>query len=228
MFDSQRKTFEDFLLGYKHGVYVFTTDTCAICSDYKKSIEYINNGNLYFVEVNTSKEKDICYKLFDRAAFPLTVAYKDNEIDFVRAGMLFDTQMAEIFKFLEPFGDKPLSKIEEKQRIAKAKSRCLLTYYVFPPDTDESIKKRWMNELAIEYNELPIDIETVGVGLDDDRREHLLEGNFKFAKMVVFTDGETNIYNQFAQRIIIAYSILNKDVTFIKRRLDDYDNSSKK
>lgn len=220
MFDSQKLSFEKFLLDYKHGVYVFTKDSCQVCSDYKKSIEYINNRNLFFVEVISNQEEEICEKIFDRRSFPITVGYKDNEIEFIRLGMLFDLQMGEIMKFLEPFGNRLLTAEEKQEKIKKLETRCKLTYYVFPPDTSEDVRTKWMAK-AIKYNELPIDVAKVGPGLTSEQREHMLEGNYKFASMVVFDDGNTNIYGEFEQRIIVGYSIKNQDIKFVKRNIDE-------
>lgn len=221
MFDSQKLSFQNWLLGYKHGVYVFVSDSCEICNDYKKELEFINNCYLYIVEVSTNKEKEILSKLIDRTAFPATVAYKDNQIEFIKMGMLFDTQMHEILDYLKPFGEKPLSDYEIQQRIEKQKNRCILSYYVFPNDATEEEKQQWMVK-AEEYNELPIDIETVGIGLPNDKRERMLEGSYHFCKLIVFTS-ETEFsnytYSEFQNSIIIGYSLKNKDVKFQKRKL---------
>ena len=95
MFDSQKLAFENFVLGYKHGVYVFTKDGCRACEDYKKEIEWINNSYLYFVEVlleehninriedlwnlNRKKLKDI--KLDDREINHITIKMQLSGID---------------------------------------------------------------------------------------------------------------------------------------------------
>ena len=93
MFDSQKLSFEKFVLNFKHGIYVLTSDACHICQDYKESISYINNANLYFVEVLTEQERDIVYEMTERSVLPLTVCYKDNKLKYVKAGQLFDTQL---------------------------------------------------------------------------------------------------------------------------------------
>ena len=78
MLDTQRLTLEKFLLGYKHGVYIFTSDACSICTDYKAQLEWVKSPYLYFVEVVTDQEKAIVRKVIDRIGFPATVAYLDN------------------------------------------------------------------------------------------------------------------------------------------------------
>ena len=114
MFDSQKISFQDFAIGYKHGIYVLTQDACEICHKYKQSIEHINNGNLYFVEVNTQRDRDLVYKMIQRAAFPMTCCYWDNELEYVRLGQLFELQLKEIYASLEKFGPKPLSELEKR------------------------------------------------------------------------------------------------------------------
>ena len=141
MFDSQKLSFENFVMGYKHGVYIFTSDSCRVCQDYKRDIEWINNCFLYFVEVNTEEEKSILAKIIDRTALPATVAYLDNEIKFIRMGEVFEADWIEFDQFLKQFPDKPLPKDEIQRRIDKQKNRCLLTYYIFPQDiSEENIK----------------------------------------------------------------------------------------
>ena len=122
MFDSQKINFDDWLLGYKHGTYIFTSDSCHLCQEYKKSIEYINNHYLYFVEVNTEQQKEVLSKTMRRSALPMTACYKDNNLQFVRLGQLFDLQMKEILEFLKDFPKEPLTKQEILEKIEDAKA----------------------------------------------------------------------------------------------------------
>jgi hypothetical protein len=82
MFDSQKLSFEKFLLSYRHGIYIFTDDACHICQDYKQSIEYINNAYLYFVEVSLDSERKILAEMLERTVFPLTACFKDNKLKY--------------------------------------------------------------------------------------------------------------------------------------------------
>lgn len=223
MLDSQKISFETFLLDYKHGVYVFTQDTCQSCQDYKKEIEWINNSYLYFVEVTTEKEKEILYKIIDRHTFPQTVAYLDNEIKFIRAGILYERSWQEIDTFLKSFGDVPLSDKEKEIRLEKQKNRCLLTYYILPTDLTQEERTKIINS-CINYNELPIDIDTICVGLSNKDREHILEGSYHFAKLVYWKrKGVSNLYNytSFSQNILLGYTNINQEVTFITRDIEE-------
>ena len=230
MLDSQKLTFNEFMLGYKHGVYVLVSDSCEICHRYQKSIEYINNANLYFVDVITSQDRDYAYKLTQRGSFPMTVVFWDNQLEYVRLGQLFDLQLEEIFESLKKFGDKPLSKEEKDRRIEAIRTRCELSYYIFPPTISVEDKEKLLYS-AVDNNELPIDVEALCPNMDPTKRYHMLEGNMPFAKLVIFKDPDTNTFSEFAQRVLTGYSMKVKDAKFIIRNLnealDATNNSSK-
>jgi len=225
MLESQKLSFQQFMLGYKHGVYVLTTDSCEICHKYKQSIEYINNGNLYFVDVITAEDRDYAFRLTQRGSFPLTVVFWDNQIEYVRLGQLFELQLEEIFASLKKFGDKPLTKDEQERRMQAIKNRCELSYYVFPPELDPTIREQLMYT-AIKHNELPIDIEALCPNLEANERYRLFEGHMPFSKLVIFRDKNTNTYSGFSQRIITGYSAKVKDAKFIIRQIEDELNAS--
>lgn len=227
MFDTQKLSFEAFANGYKHGVYVFTQDTCHICHDYKERIKDINSAYLYFVEVTTDEEESKLIEMIDSVGFPVTVGYFNGDIDFVRRGGLYEADISEVVKYLKRFGDKPLPADEIVRRKEKLKTRCEFTYYIFPTTVSEEVRSEWLNKYAIKFCELPIDVSKVGVGLSLDEREHMLEGNYRYVKMVVFDDGETNVLNDdFLQRIFIGYVAVNQDVKFIRRNINDTDNTN--
>ena len=208
-------------MGYKHGVYIFTSDSCRVCQDYKRDIEWINNCFLYFVDVNTEEEKSILAKIIDRTALPATVAYLDNEIKFIRMGEVFEADWLEFDQFLKQFPDKPLPKDEIQRRIEKQKNRCLLTYYIFPQDISEEKRTELMNK-SHEYNELPIDIDRLCVGVDNKERERMLEGSYHFAKLVLWKDPNVNIsnYSSFANDILIGYTNANQEIKFLQRNME--------
>jgi hypothetical protein len=218
MFDSQKLAFDKFLLSYKHGIYVFTDDACHICQDYKQSIEYINNAYLYFVEVSTDSERKILADMLERSIFPLTVCFKDNKLKYVKPGQLFDTQLEPIFEDLKEFGDNPLSDAEIAERIQKEKTKCQLSYYIFAPSISNEDKTKIMS-LAIKYNELPIDIDSVGTLLSLEEREHMLEGQMPFSKLVIFKDNKTNIFSSLAQKILINFAAIKGPETKFEVRL---------
>lgn len=220
MFDAQKISFETFVLGYKHGVYVFSQDSCQACKDYQKELDYINNYYLYFVEVHSMKEMALVEKILGRSAFPITAGFEDNVLKFARVGIEYEKQQREIIlPFLKKFGDRPLSPSEVEARVRKQKNKCMLTYYVFPPNVSDELRSKVMNS-AGKYNELPIDISTVAPECSNDERERMLESQYATAKMVVFENG--NNLDAFAMRIVVGYAAVNQDIKFIMRKLDEY------
>ena len=234
MFDSQKLSFQKFFFSYKHGIYVLTSDACHICQDYKESISYINNANLYFVEVITDEEEKLVDKLLQRTVLPLTACFKDNKLKYVKPGQLFDTQLEQIMSDLKEFGDKPLSDIEIQKRIEKEKSKCELAYYMFCNTIDSDTKKKIIAK-GIKYNELPIDVDTVAPELSLEEQEHLFEGQLPFAKLVIFKDGKSNMFSKLAQKLmIVAAATKGEEMKFDSRNTeevlkeqDDRDNTDK-
>lgn len=217
MFDSQKISFEKFLLGYKHGVYVFTSDTCQACQDYKREIEWINNCYLYFVEVTSDEEKAILAKIIDRKGFPQTVGYIDNEIKYIRGGIVYDKDWKEIQKFLDSFGSNPLPPDEIQRRIEKQKNRCLLTLYAIPENIKGEERNKILNSAHL-YNEMPIDIDNFCPDVEDKERERMLEGQYHYAKLVVWSGGACS---NFTNDIILGYTISNQEVKFIQREIGE-------
>lgn len=225
MLESQKLSFQQFMLGYKHGVYVLVSDSCEICFKYQKSIEYINNANLYFVDVVTAEDRDAAYKITQRGSFPMTAVFWDNQLEYVRLGQLFDLQLDEIFASLKQFGDKPLSEEEKYKRLKAINTRCDLSYYIFPPNYPVESKEILMNQ-AINNNELPIDIESICPALPLDKRYHLIEGNFPFAKLVIYKDNNTNIFSDFSQKVIMGYTAKVKNAKLIIRKIEECLNAT--
>lgn len=225
MFDTQKISFDDFAFGYKHGVYVFVKDACDWCKRYKQEIEYINNHYLYVVEVATAKQEELLDKILARqTAFPITVGYVDNVIKFAKTGVQWEEQQAkEIIPFLKQFGDVPLSDAEIQRRLEKQRNRCMLTYYVFPSNVTDEERKAWVEKKCASFNELPIDISTVGIGLSEDERERMLESQYTSAKMVVFKKGEHSTLAPFENKIMLGYAIANQEVKFITRNITEDD-----
>lgn len=145
--------------------------------------------------------------MLERTIFPLTVCFKDNKLKYVKPGQLFDTQLEPIFEDLKEFGDNPLSDAEIAERIQKEKTKCQLSYYIFAPSISNEDKTKIMS-LAIKYNELPIDIDSVGTLLSLEEREHMLEGQMPFSKLVIFKDNKTNIFSSLAQKILIDFAAI--------------------
>lgn len=221
MFDSQKLSFQKFILGYKHGIYVLTEDACHICQDYKESIKYINNANLYFVEVVTDEEEKLIEKLLQRSVFPLTACFKDNKLKYVKPGQLFDTQLEQIMADLKEFGDKPLSDDEIQKRLEKERTKCELAYYMFCNTIDNETKRKIV-EIGIRYNELPIDVDSVAPALSLEEQEHIFEGQLPFAKLVIFKDGKSNMFSKLSQKLMINAAAVNGDkMKFDVRNTDE-------
>lgn len=233
MFDSQRLSFEKFILGYKHGIYVFTEDTCHICKEYKDSISFINNANLYFVEVSLETEKKLIEQMLGRSVFPLTACFKDNKLSYVKAGQLFETQLQGIFADLKKFGDKPLSPDEIQKRLKKEETKCLLAYYVFS-NSITADERRQVIEKAIKYNELPIDVDSMPENLTLEDRFHLLEYTLSIAKLVIFKSSKSQLFSSLGQKIIIEYNSAHgtetkfdiRNISDILGQSNDRDNSN--
>ena len=82
-------------------------------------------------------------------------------------------------------------------------------------------------EKAIQYNELPIDVDKLIPTLSIDERIHLLEGQMDVAKLIIIKDGKTNVYSNFAQRLTISYTATNGNNTkFEIRNLDTILNGN--
>lgn len=225
MLESQKLSFQEFMLGYKHGVYVLVSDSCEICHKYKQSIDYINNANLYFVDVISSEDRDYAYKMTQRGSFPMTAVFWDNQLEYVRLGQLFDLQLEEIFASLKQFGDKPLSNEEKLKRLNEINTRCELAYYIFPPNIKQEDKNLLLNK-AIDFNELPLDIESLCPDLPLDKRYHMVSGNFPFAKLVIYKDKETNTFSDFSQKTIMGYSAKVRNAKLIIRQMEEFLNAS--
>lgn len=208
-------SFDKWLLEFKHGVYVFTSDSCNFCEDYKKTIKNINNQNLYIVETVLEKQKDVLLQITGRNTIPLTACYWENELQFVRAGQLFDSQLVEIFEFLKKFPNNPISESEKQIILDKQKNKCELTLYVFPNDLDKSVVLTKLSE-AESINETAIDVDSIGTLIvDNEKRLRMIESMFPFFNLVVYSDSDKT-YSELANLVTLGWVIKNgKD--FIRR-----------
>ena len=105
------------------------------------------------------------------------------------------------------------------------KSKCEPAYYIFPPDISEQDREK-LTYKAINFAELPIDVERICPNLEEDKRYKLFEGSFRLAKLVIFKDENTNIYSDFAQRLMTGYMSKVKDASFVIRNIKDTLNAS--
>lgn len=209
MFDTQKLEFDKFITGLKHGVYIITSDTCQLCKDYERDISRINNHYLYFVECTTQDQRNLVQKLADRAAFPMTIGFYDNELKFTRLGHLFGDDWLEVETFLQQFGNAPLTEEQIEEKTKKIKNKCQLAYYIFPPGF--LFKDKVMSQ-GYKYNELPIDVDSFGQQEPSEEIERMFDGNFHHAKLVVFDPRTTNEYSP------IAKYLLKKSVEFAQMK----------
>lgn len=210
---------KQFVLGLKHGVYVFVSDSCEFCKDYAESLKYIENCNLHIVECATDTDKSTVYQITGRSVLPITAAWYDNELQWVALGQLYSEEegadplqegewsIDKVVKYLqETFGDKPLTKEEIEEKTEACSKHCVPTYYVFPPNTSITAK-RLAIEQAFKYNELPFDVDTVSSieNLSDKDRYIMLKSNIATFKLVVFDVAKTSVYSDLANRLLADY-----------------------
>ena len=210
---------KQFVLGLKHGVYVFVSDSCEFCKDYAESLKYIENCNLHIVECATDTDKSTVYQITGRSVLPITAAWYDNELQWVALGQLYSEEegadplqegewsINKVVKYLqETFGDKPLTKEEIEEKTEACSKHCVPTYYVFPPNTSITAK-RLAIEQAFKYNELPFDVDTVSSieNLSDKDRYIMLKSNIATFKLVVFDVAKTSVYSDLANRLLADY-----------------------
>lgn len=212
----QKINAQRFILGYKHGLYVFVSDSCQFCMDYKKDLERIDSPYLYIVEVTTDEEKKVIWDLLDRIGFPLTAGYLDNEIKFVERGQRFGNDFTELVKFLEErFPKEPLSQEERLKRQKAASKEFKTALYVFPPEYSEEARKAALN-VAKCYDELAIDIDT-HPGLPDDPTTKVRVLSKFGRKIVIFDVFETNEYSDTANLLIQKFT---EDMKYAKTTIE--------
>lgn len=156
-------------------------------------------------------------KVINKKAFPQTVGYVDNEIKFVEGGVIYDKGWIEIQKFLDKFGTNPLPKDEIQRRIERQKNRCLLTLYAIPENIQGEERKKIVNS-AHKFNEMPIDIDAFCPEVEPKERERMLEGQYHYAKLVIWSGGTCS---NFTNDIVLGYTINNQEVKFIERDISE-------
>jgi len=232
MFDNMKMSAEQFILGLKHGVYVFVSDSCEFCKDYAKSLEVVQNCHLHIVECVTEADKSAIYQMIGRTVLPTTAAWYDNEIQWVAAGQLFfeeedsdplepgEWSINKVVKYLkETFGDKPLEPEEIVEKMSMIKKYCSPTYYIFPPNTPTAAK-RIAFEKAFEHNELPVDVDTIVAieNLSEKDKYIMLKSNYAFFKLVIFDISKTSVYSDIANKLIADYLNPNKRTATFEMR----------
>lgn len=206
---------DDFIKSYKSGLFVFVTDSCGFCQDYRKELEILKSPWLKIVEVNRDDEKNAIWEWLDRVGFPLTVGIMDNEIKFIERGQRFGNDFSELLEFLKLFPEQPLSNEELLKRQKAASKEFKLSLYVFPPEFDETARKEALCA-ANRYDEIAIDVdEHLGLPDDVDLRVRALK---KLAqKIVIFNVFETN---QYSEAGFLLMQEFGKDMKYAKTTIE--------
>ena len=200
MFDDQKMSARDFVLGLRHGVYVFVADACEFCRDYRKDIEKIDNHYLKIVEVSTDDDKKVVWAMLDRVGFPLTAGYWENELKFVERGQRFGNDFNKIVKFLERFPKEPMTPDQLAKLKKDVSKQFYLSLYVFLPDTPISARNSALCA-ANRYDEVAIDVDMhLGLPTDPDDRVKALRKVGR--KIVIFNVFETSKYSDTATTLI--------------------------
>lgn len=219
MLDNMKMSAENFILGLKHGVYVFVSDSCDYCKTYAESLKYVENCHLHVVECLTESDKSAIYQITGKSALPITAAWIDNEPQWTALGQLFfeeedsdepdenEWTLNKVAKYLkETFGDKPLTNAEIVEKLAKVKKHCYPAYYIFPPNTPAEIKQAAL-EKAFEYNELPYDVDVIDnlKCITEKDKDIMLKSNVTLFKLVIFDITKTRVYSDLANSLISEY-----------------------
>jgi hypothetical protein len=198
-----------------NGLYVFVTDSCEFCMDYRKDLDRLSSPWLKIVEVNRDDEKNEIWKWLDRVGFPLTVGIRDSEVKFVKRGQRFGNDFTELVEFLKTFPEQPLSEDELLKRQKAASKEFKTALYVFPPEYSEEARKAALNAAKC-YDELAIDIDA-HPGLPDDPTTRVRVLSKFGRKIVIFDVFETNEYSDTANLLIQKFT---EDMKYAKTTIE--------
>lgn len=104
----------------KHGMFVFTNDSCQMCKEWKEDLELLdikNNPYFYIVECVTEKEGEDLYAITERVGYPQSVAMFENKVKWIKMGKQYGQDVIDIVNFVEEFGWKPLNKEEYDKKM---------------------------------------------------------------------------------------------------------------
>lgn len=192
----------NFLSSFKHGLYIFTSDACQFCQDYKKSLEHVSSPHLYFVEAVTDEQKDAVWAELKRVGFPLTVGYWKNQIRFIKNGQIFGEDLNDALKFLDRFPKYPISEDERNKLANELAKECKLALYIFPPGLSETARKAALNA-KLEHNELAIDVDEYARDVPElEDKIRLFAGTLKFSKLIVFNVFKTDRYSELCTELM--------------------------
>ena len=198
-----------------NGLYVFVTDSCEFCMDYRKDLDRLSSPWLKIVEVNRDDEKNEIWNWLDRVGFPLTVGIRDSEVKFVKRGQRFGNDFTELVEFLKTFPEQPLSDDELLKRQKAASKEFKTALYVFPPEYSEEARKAALNAAKC-YDELAIDIDA-HPGLPDDPTTKVRVLSKFGRKIVIFDVFETNEYSDTANLLIQKFT---EDMKYAKTTIE--------
>lgn len=204
MLEKQKLTPESFILGFKHGLYIITNDTCHLCEDYKKEIADVNSCYLYFVEAALQADRRAIWDIVGRVGFPITAGFWKDELKFVKLGILYGADRVRAFKFLEKFPSSPLDPEELEKLRKSAHKKCKLSFYIFPQGTPEEARIRAKNE-SYEHDELPIDPDEAAKGLDGvplEEKMRLFTGVLGISKLIIFNVFDPRGYSEVSNELI--------------------------
>ena len=203
MFDDQKISAHDFILGYREGLYVCVQDSCQLCQDYKRDIEKFESHYLKIVEVATDEQRRAIYDLSGRSAFPITMGFWQNELKFVKLGQLFGDDLTDALKFLDLFPKEPRTPEELAVLQKRSSKRFKLTYCIFPKGTASEDRISSANG-SYEREEICIDIdEHPGLPADVDQRLEALSGLLRCgAKLAIFDIFRADEYSETGTRMI--------------------------
>ena len=208
-------TTADFLASYKNGLFVFVTDSCGFCQDYRKELEILKSPWIKIVEVNRDDEKNAIWAWLDRVGFPLTVGIEDDEIKFIERGQRFGNDFSELQEFLKRFPEQPLSAEELLKRKKAASKDFKLALYVFPPEFDEMARKDALCA-ANHYDEVAIDVDN-HPGLPEDLGLRVRALKKLGQKIVIFNVFETNQYSEVGFLLMQEFG---KDMKYAKTTIE--------
>lgn len=146
---------------FKHGVYIFVSDSCHFCQEYQKSLDYeVDSEFLYVIEMVTEEERSDLYELTKKGSLPMTVFYYKNKIKKIVMGQFFELQFKDMREYLKELGEVGLSEEEKYEIIEEQKRELVPAFYITMTNIDgcrEFLKKKGIAGVCV--NELFTDVE---------------------------------------------------------------------
>ena len=203
-------SFESFITGFRHGVYVFVNDSCQACNDYAKTLEKIDSEYLFIVECILDSEKEIIKNMVNKMVFPLTVTIDKYEIIAVEPGILFEKQLEDIFNVLDYFKKNKISDENIKLLSARYNNKCKTIFYICPKyyEKEEKIildKLKEMKLIGLNYNSFNISLSS-----------NILFDIIENMEIIIFKNKERKLYSTLNLEIITTMKDRNKKMKIIE------------